>query len=371
MALYRRDDSPFFWMCLTVRGRSARRVSTQIPWNAPSAAGRAELKRQALELYATRQAERVLAAADIGPKPVIALASYLDWYGKHVTIHKKGRTRELSMIRQLVAAFGTTMLVGELTRDQILEWRTKRSLEAMAGTVNRELDLLRAALTAAVPRYITSSPAQGLPRLKGGRRRPPPRVLTRDEETRVLAVLPLEDQAAVVCAIDTLLRAGSLLGLTWADDRSAYLIARDLKSGDATHEVVVSTRLRVALDAMPRPRGRYIFGHRRPKDVKSIELWRMFRDACLQAGVPVGSAHGGMTWHGLRHTGTTRLVDAGVPLNVVREHGNWKSMRQLERYAHPNISMFRDAVNAIGAGVVFTPRLRETEDRLESARLRG
>lgn len=73
----------------------------------------------------------------------------------------------------------------------------------------------------------------------------------------------------------------------------------------------------------------------------------MLEKGCKAAGIPYGRKADGLTFHALRHTATTRLVEAGVPLRIVQELGGWKSMRQLERYAHPSEAAKTAAVEAI------------------------
>ena len=91
----------------------------------------------------------------------------------------------------------------------------------------------------------------------------------------------------------------------------------------------------------------------------------MFSEACVRAGVTTGRGRG-VTFHGLRHTGASRLVAAGVDLRTVQAIGGWASLKQLSRYAHPTQAHLASAVNAIGAGVAFTSNLRSGENLKES-----
>ena len=41
-----------------------------------------------------------------------------------------------------------------------------------------------------------------------------------------------------------------------------------------------------------------------------------------------------LTWHDLRHTWASWLVQRGVPLIVVQEMGGWKAPSMVQRYAY-------------------------------------
>ena len=55
-----------------------------------------------------------------------------------------------------------------------------------------------------------------------------------------------------------------------------------------------------------------------------------------------------ITFHGLRHAGTARMVDAHTDLRTVQVIGGWSPLRQLSRYAHPTDRATRRAVETIG-----------------------
>jgi integrase len=361
--IYRRDDSPCWWMYLKAPGRRPRRRSTGIPHDAPSKEQRAELKRQAETIFARAQAGLALEAAGVTAPSTKTVAQWLDWYERHVVAHQKGAVRSRSICKRLRADLGPIPL-GELARERILEWRTTRATAVSPATVNRELDVLKAALSAAVPTEIPASPARGVLRLK--HRPAVAQILSRADEAKLLAVLGKADRAVLICAIDTLMRAGDLLRLTWADDHGTHLSVRDPKT-DRAYQVPVSSRLRTALDGLSK-RGTYIFGHRRSGNGRSIELWRMLRDACLRAGVATGLGVG-VTFHALRHTGASRLVEGGVDLRTVQQLGGWANLKQLARYAHPTADHLRAAVEVIGRGVSLTPDSRDPETVAELAEI--
>jgi Phage integrase family len=61
-------------------------------------------------------------------------------------------------------------------------------------------------------------------------------------------------------------------------------------------------------------------------------------------------------FHDLRHTGCTRMLEAGVPFSVVGEIMGWSAstaVRMTKRYGHIGHSARRDAVDKLSAATVF------------------
>jgi len=365
MGIYRRSGSPYWWMTLTPPGRPVVQQSTKIHHDADTATQRLKLKASAETLFRQSQAERVLGLAGAGPKPTIQTSAFLAWYEQHVTTHKRGAAREREILAALRAGVGKWPLA-ELTRERVLEWRTMRRGQVAAATVNREVDVLKHALGEAVPTYLARNPLEGLKRLPAAPTREPA-VLSRDDETRLLAVLERRDQVLVIAALDTLMRAGDLLRLEWAHDHGTYLTVVQPKTGTA-YRVPISSRLRAALDRLRR-RGRYIFAHRRKASTPRLQtnsLKQMLEDGCTRARLAYGRLAGGITFHGLRHTGATRLMEAGVDLRTLQVLGGWSSLRMLERYVHPADAAKVAAVERIGEGVAVPRALQSRKTRQKS-----
>jgi integrase len=213
---------------------------------------------------------------------------------------------------------------------------------------------LKHLLATAVPDYLDASPIAKLPRLRITSTEA--HVLTVAEERRLLKALEHRpaDRALVIAPLDTLMRLGDLLWLKWAQDHGTFWTVLNPKTGKP-YQVPVSRRLREALKGVPR-RGEYIFWHRRQAEHERD--WRRAVGHMLErAGkaarprIRIGRGREGLTFHALRHTGTTRMVAAGVDLRTIQELGGWSSLRQLVRYAHPTTAAKRAAVEAVGRGV--------------------
>jgi site-specific recombinase XerD len=66
-------------------------------------------------------------------------------------------------------------------------------------------------------------------------------------------------------------------------------------------------------------------------------------DACLELACKKAEIEG-ITWHRLRHTFTTRLLEQGADLVTVQQLLGHSTVRVTMRYAHPNLGSKRNAV---------------------------
>ncbi|MFA6047102.1 MAG: tyrosine-type recombinase/integrase [Phycisphaerales bacterium] len=330
MGLWKQVRSPYWWMRLPRRhGERARCESTKIPHSPASAAQRKINRELAEDAYHARLGDLARAHYDLPPRepdaaPTDTLASWLDWYAQHVTPTHRGHEREMEIVRRWHTDLGTVKL-GALTRERIVEWMTTRAAKVSGSTINRELDVLKAVLRRAVEHgKLTASPIVGLRRMRVVT--PQRRLMTWDEETRILAAMKhADDRALLIMALDTLCRLGDCLDLRRADDRGEWLWIPDPKANGG-YQVPVTARLRAALDAIPGKALYYFTRRRMDTDRLSRKgVAQMFAAACKAAGVDYGRAAGGLTWHwATRRTTATRLIQAGVDLATVQRAGHWR-----------------------------------------------
>lgn len=344
MGVYRRADSPYwyYWLEIAPKGEQRHRTEIQVGF---STEDRKASKVLALRVYHQAMLRWGQTAHGLTrEKPSQPFAEFAIWYDTHVIAHHRGAIREREILTTLTARFGPVELLA-LTTNELIEWRTARAKATSASTANREMALLKHLLTHAVPTYLDESPLAGVKNLRPVKRETG--ILARADEATLLKTLTPIDKAIVLCALDALMRLSDVVQLRRDQDRGSYLIIVDPKV--QPYRVPVSKRLRRALNAVPKT-GPWFFPTRRRTDPRATRnlIKHMLRRACERAGIDYGRKLGGLTFHGLRHTGTTRMVDAGVPLRIVQELGGWKSMRQLERYAHPTEEAKVAAVETIG-----------------------
>lgn len=371
MGLYRRKDSPYWWAWIERRrGLKPILESTKIVAD-PSTPEQRKLNRQLAErLYYQRLSELASTDHHLDPKPTISFAAHALWYETHVVPSHGSRIRERSVLKQLRAWFGATALQ-LIDRAAVLEWRSARLQIVRPSTVDRELDVLKSLMAAAVPKYLEASPIAGLKRhretVQSKKRRP--RILTRDEEVRLLKITTdPHERALLLVAIDTLMRLSDVTSLRRDRDYGGSIHVEAPKI--EPYDVPVSSRLRKALDALPKDGPQYFPNRWSTKGggISRNTVWRIFKRLCEAAEIPVGRKARGLTFHSLRHTGTTRLLEAGVNPLAVMEIGGWTELRQLVRYGRASDDTKRQGVELIGPPA--PPRLRSKRTPKKQARKR-
>lgn len=343
MAVYERRDSRFWWMLLEGAGV---RKSTGIPKG--RGAARTASRQDAEKIYAAAMGDLARGKFLIfKPKPTRTFREHAEWYRDHVSAHHRGHRRERSIIKALIAEFGDCALA-TLDAERIEEWKTKRTAGHARTSVNRELEVLKPLLKSAIPKYLEHNPADRVSRF--ATRRAPIAILSESAEDALLAHASPAERAMVLLGLDALLRLGDVRRLKAEHDKGDHLVLVDPKVEE--YKVPVSQRLRAALDALT-PQGGFYFPRRYGAKWAAMgegTAWAMFHALCVRANVPTGRKMGGITFHSLRHTGATRAAKH-VKLTVVRDLGGWKSLKQLERYDHPDNPELIRAVEAIGSRV--------------------
>lgn len=350
MGIFTRSDSPYYWIYLET---TKQKIKTTWRHDGTTPEQRRDAKRQAEKVYFDRLGTSNAHKYGLAQKPTIRFVAFRRWYQEHRTETKRSKVREYSMLRAIAETFDDLWLHG-ITKDLIVKWMADRRKQVSASTVNRELDVLKDLLMAAVPMYLSDSPARGLKRLREVGFEP--QILALEDEAKLYAVARPEDATLIMAALDTLGRLSELAALKWSHVRPRDLTFVDPKNGKP-RKVPISTRLRAALDALPRS-GPFVFGRHHVKKHhygttaakrKGItappanvgnrpaenSIARMFADACTAAGVNRGRANDGITFHGLRGTGATRMLAAGVDIRTVQMIGGWSDLRSVMRYLRP------------------------------------
>lgn len=269
------------------------------------------------------------------------LGDILDRYGREVSPTHKGHANETICITALkrdeVCLYRASALTGKL----IAEWRDRRLQNVSAATVNRELNLISAAINVARKEWgiHIENPVALVRRPNAGKART--RRLSTGEAQKLLTALQFGGRrpdgtfdggarnywiaSLVQLALETAMRQGELLKLQWADinlkSRTAHL--HDTKNGEA-RTVPLSTRAVMLLSQLPRPINGRVF------PITKGAVQKAFHRACERAGVP------DLRFHDLRHEAVSRLFELGLnPMEVASISGH-KTLQMLKRYTHLN-----------------------------------
>ncbi len=166
-----------------------------------------------------------------------------------------------------------------------------------------------------------------------------------DEAQRLGNAAPADLRALVAAGLNTGCRAGELLALLGGDvdPRSNTLLIADSKSGKPRH--VPLTDDGVALFerlTAGKPEDEPLFPRADGSPWYRVALVRAMRAACTAAKVRPAA-----TFHTLRHTYASHLVQAGVPLIFVAEAlGHSDARRVTRHYGHLPPSHVADAIRA-------------------------
>jgi len=182
------------------------------------------------------------------------------------------------------------------------------------------------------------------------------RYLTTDQETALLDAMPERFRPVVLTAINTGLRQGELLRLTWADVdwNIGILTVQETKAGDRRRVPMNSTVQGILTDLKakthPGPTDR-IFPH------DDRYLRRAFDRAVKVSGLTP------FRFHDLRHTFASRLAMQGANDRTIMALGGWKSPRMLDRYAHLSPAHLWQAVESLTQVGTVTKTVTREDDR--------
>jgi integrase len=299
--------------------------------------------------------------------PVPTLAEFLkDSFLLWARVHRKTAHEMVHRVRTVFSCLLDVEL-DAITVVSIESWRLRR-IEAgkSRATVNKDLETLRGVLSRAVEwDVIKHNPLDRIRPLSLDRSAGIVRYLSRDEESRLRAVLISRDEAArqarergnewrrkrrkatkppvaeycdamtplILLSLNTGCRQGELFNLRWASvdlERSMLRVeGRDAKSGQTriiplnaeAHSIL--TRWHAQNQGMEAD---LVFPGRTGQRRDNVQkAWAtILKDADISS----------FRWHDMRHHFASRLAMAGTDLNTIRELLGHSSLTMTQRYSH-------------------------------------
>ena len=274
------------------------------------------------------QIESEIISGKRGAIPNKTFGQLLDRYAEEVTPKKKGaRWEETRLAATREMEIGKVQL-SALSETHIAEWRDKRLKTVADSTVRREWNLLASACSIAVNewKWLPDNPFKKLPRPKAGKARD--RLYTDNEIERVMFALGYDYNstpetitarcgAAFLFAVETAMRAGEIVSLTWSRIDTAKRVARleQTKNGDSRLVPLSGEAIRI-LEQLPKSDP--VFG------LTSSQLYFLFRNGRQRAGVDA-------TFHDSRALAITRLAKKLDILTLARMVGH-RNLEMLQVY---------------------------------------
>ncbi len=317
---------------------------------------------------ALRAALALIDASEGKASPALLLKDYLDeWLS---SLNNKPRTVETYQYTcEIIKKYIGDVTLGDLTHVQIeAMYHSLETQGKAASSVHRVHRVLRAALNRAVRRgIITTSPMRRVDAPKGGSERR--HTLSVEQVFTLLDWLkdrhPIS-YVGVYLAAYTGLRRGEICGLTWGDcDLDAAVVrvvqARQRRPKQGTDIVdkpktVGSVRsVPLAPDLVTILRewrdehakvSDYVLVNAAGEPIDPATLARDMRKAVKALSLPP------VSFHDLRHTHATLLLQGGTPLKVVAERLGHTSIRMTaDTYSHVTQNMQQEATERI-AGIL-------------------
>ncbi len=315
MPLYRRKDSPYWWIKLPpIRGESGPLQQST---------GTAD-KRKAQQVHDRIAAER-WEQHRLGVKPRHSWEeAVVRWLQE--TRHKRTHEDDKAKLRWLDRYLAGKRL-DEIDRTLIDRIKFDREKIATPGTANRYLALIRSILRRACNdwEWLDRVPKFNLFREAEGR----VRSLTPQEFERLCSELPAHLADMARFSVATGLRASNVKELEWAcvdlERRHAWVPGSKHKNG-RPHSVPLNA---MAMAVLHRQIGKHptrVFTYLgRPVGQLNTRAWTA---ALKRAGIE------DFRWHDFRHTFATWHRQAGTPTHELQRLGGWKTGAMVERYAH-------------------------------------
>jgi integrase len=324
MPLYKRDDSPYWWVRI---GRKTREsTGTE--------------DRAKAEEYEELLKERLWRRNKLGDRGAVPWREAAQRWLKD---SKRSRVRDREILQWLESEDGPDIgeypVAAVADPDVIQELREHGLTQGWThSTVDRAMRTVRSVLRKCVEwKYLETAPKVPM----YGDEDSDPRFLTPEQFARLCSELPRHLEIAARFAVWTLLRKTAQAKLTWdrvnMQTKTGFIPKAHMKGMNDKKKDFIFPLSTEAIKALREcrvlhPKGERVFQYTPDgKDAKSRPIANFntaaFRKAAERAGIV------GLRWHDLRHTGASWAVQSGVTLERLMELGGWKSYRMVLIYA--------------------------------------
>lgn len=254
------------------------------------------------------------------------LRDIFDRYAREVSPKKRGARWEIIRFERLKKDRLADVRLADLKPSHFADWRDRRLSEVAPASVNREMGLMSAALNVARREWglIAVNPMSDVRKPS----KPPPRDrrVSEAELTRLLErvgsglqTLSARAVHAFRFAIETGMRAGEIVGLTWEDINTETRVASlALTKNGTARQVPLSTEAIRLLGELPGTTGPCF-------QITSVQLDVLFRK--VRDAVKIDN----LRFHDSRHEAITRMARKLDVLSLARVVGH-KDIRMLQIY---------------------------------------
>ena len=223
--------------------------------------------------------------------------------------------------------------------NDIEKYKKARVNKVANSSINRELNVLSKMFSIAVEnKYIQINPCLGVKRLRIENK--PDRFLSIEEEEKLLKAANPNLRLIILVALYTGMRQGEILNLKWKDLNLKEKYIKILKTkNNKVRKIPLAKTLEEAFTSLPRL-SEYVICNPLTK-TRYINIHKVFDETVKRAKIE----H--ITFHQLRHSAATRMVEKGIDLVVVKEILGHADLSTTQKYSHPVPQRMLDAINEL------------------------
>ncbi len=344
MGLYKRKGSRFWWMSYTVNGEQQFEST------------KTTSKDLAIKIWKKREGEIAMGLFKVGWAGERMTFNELceEFLRSHVsTLSTSSQRNHHLFLKNLRAPFGNRALA-EINTQMVEEYRENRRQQpskrnpkrtVKGATVNRELECLRCMFEFAVRRkYVPENPASGVRHYDERRERPVKRMLTVEEEQRILEAAPPYLRVGIVLLVQTGGRTYSEgFSLRWDQvdlENEVIHLSGDVKtvaSGQPMPLSKLACQVLQSWRAQLNSDNAYVFPSPRDSNKPIRSVKKVWRTTLSGAGVPY------FPIYDLRHVFCTRLSWV-APDAVVQRAMRHSSPETKRRYQLGMVEQVRENI---------------------------
>ncbi len=253
----------------------------------------------------------------------------LERYLTEITPHKRSASTESYRVKALMGRDIAHRTLALLSSADIAAYRDERLKSVSTASVIRELNTIAHAIDIGRKEWgvhLVQNPVRMI------RRPVPPRGRNRrlngDDEQQLLEAADAGRNTymrpLIMLAIETAMRQGEMLSLTWDDvDLDKRIAHLDMTKNGESRDVPLSTR---ALDALALLKQQQMDERVVPSTKSGVQqAWGHLR---TRAGLT------DLRFHDLRHEAVSRLLERGLNVIETATISGHKELRMLQRYSH-------------------------------------
>ena len=224
-------------------------------------------------------------------------------------------------------------------RKETITWRGDQRTDA---TTNREIGCLRHILSKGTEwGLLKQNPFDIGKSLLVKENNSRLRFLTKEEILKLLSSCPIHLKPIVVTALNTGMRRGELLNLTWNDIQGDFIYLTKTKSKES-RQIPINDDLKNLLKELRIKnhfKSQHVFCDKNGNPFKEVK--RSFNSALMRAGIV------DFTFHDLRHTFASWWVMRGGSLRGLKEILGHKDFKMTMRYSHLSKEYQKEEINLL------------------------